>query len=469
MTRKTGKDLMKAAQNADYKAIKACLDDGVPANYIEKGAFNEDPITLLLGTAGFHEGGSDTQTMKCIKLLFEHGADLNHVGGGDGGGYTPMDAPDITEPNNPLDLFNAVKFVLTHGGKNRRNRDYVMRDFESYGIMSKEQFEQFEKEGETFLTPEEKERQEILKKSVEETNKKYQARMAEEIVKTCVEHYGSDHKVLSAVYSLNGRGNRHGPFEQYYRNGQLEVRGTYNDGKANGLYEAYYENGQLKEKGIFENGEKSGVWELYNENARLSEKLTYKKGLLIGPYEEYYKNGQLMKKGVYNGSDRDQDGSYEEYYENGQLKKKASCLKCDMVYDSVDYVDGLYEEYYKNGQLFKKETYKDGKLIQYEEYRENGQLYEKRSCKGERVSYELYDTNGDLAEVGIMNGRKRIPDEKTTETVKERVGLNARLQQLMGVQDRDLKRRAIRSEVMEFREKYPTKTAGKLSKISGGR
>lgn len=151
MTKKTGKDLMEAARNADYKAIKACLEDGVPANYIEKGAFNEDPITLLLGTAGFHKGGTGTQTMECIKLLFENGADLNHVGGGDGSGYTPMDAPDITKPDNPLDLFNAVKFVLTHGGKNRRNRDYVMRDFESYGIMSKEQFEQFEKEGDEYV------------------------------------------------------------------------------------------------------------------------------------------------------------------------------------------------------------------------------------------------------------------------------------------------------------------------------
>jgi antitoxin component YwqK of YwqJK toxin-antitoxin module len=44
-------------------------------------------------------------------------------------------------------------------------------------------------------------------------------------------------------------GKKDGPFESYYKNGQLEEKGTYKDGEWDGLWEEYYKNGQLKGKG----------------------------------------------------------------------------------------------------------------------------------------------------------------------------------------------------------------------------
>jgi len=55
-------------------------------------------------------------------------------------------------------------------------------------------------------------------------------------------------------------GERHGPFEQYHENGQLEKKGTDKDGHLDGLYEFYHQNGQLKDKGTFNMGEKCGEW-----------------------------------------------------------------------------------------------------------------------------------------------------------------------------------------------------------------
>ena len=40
-------------------------------------------------------------------------------------------------------------------------------------------------------------------------------------------------------------GKKDGPFESYYKNGQLKEKGTYKDGEWDGLWEEYYKNGQL--------------------------------------------------------------------------------------------------------------------------------------------------------------------------------------------------------------------------------
>ena len=56
-----------------------------------------------------------------------------------------------------------------------------------------------------------------------------------------------------------------GPFESYYRSGQLKEKGTYRDGELDGLCEEYYRNGQLSEKGTYKDGEKCGEWLEYRD------------------------------------------------------------------------------------------------------------------------------------------------------------------------------------------------------------
>ena len=51
-----------------------------------------------------------------------------------------------------------------------------------------------------------------------------------------------------------------GPYESYSKDGELEEKGTYKDGKRDGPVEEYYDNGQLYEKGIYRDGEKCGEW-----------------------------------------------------------------------------------------------------------------------------------------------------------------------------------------------------------------
>ena len=51
-----------------------------------------------------------------------------------------------------------------------------------------------------------------------------------------------------------------GPYEEYYNNGQLWVKGTWKDGSSDGPYEEYHEDGQLNEKGTLKDGEECGEW-----------------------------------------------------------------------------------------------------------------------------------------------------------------------------------------------------------------
>ena len=54
-----------------------------------------------------------------------------------------------------------------------------------------------------------------------------------------------------------------GPFESYYGNGQLQIKGTYKNGVFHGPYQLYYENGQLSEDGIYKDGKLHGPYENY--------------------------------------------------------------------------------------------------------------------------------------------------------------------------------------------------------------
>ena len=62
------------------------------------------------------------------------------------------------------------------------------------------------------------------------------------------------------VTTFHCPGGPDGPFETYYDNGQLRVKGTMKDGEWDGPTERYHENGQLREKGTLKDNEKCGEW-----------------------------------------------------------------------------------------------------------------------------------------------------------------------------------------------------------------
>ena len=70
----------------------------------------------------------------------------------------------------------------------------------------------------------------------------------------------------------------HGPWVNYWGNGQLFSKRTYKDGKMDGPWVSYWDNGQLHYKGTFKDGKEHGPSVEYHEDGKLSFKGTYKNG-----------------------------------------------------------------------------------------------------------------------------------------------------------------------------------------------
>ena len=63
---------------------------------------------------------------------------------------------------------------------------------------------------------------------------------------------------------INDNGERHGPWEDYYTNGNILSKLNYINGKFHGLYESYYSNGKLWYKVNYVNGVEHGLSEWYS-------------------------------------------------------------------------------------------------------------------------------------------------------------------------------------------------------------
>ena len=157
MAKKTGKDLLEAAERIDYDGILACLEDGVPGSYVEPKSYvkvfeRSSPVARILASVNKPEFSSNNAAA-CIKLLHEHGADLNYR---DNGGF-PLDyvegiyTDDFDERRSvQRNMYNAVAYVLTHGGRQTRKEISVSDVLAYQGVMGNPEFHRLTVIGETY-------------------------------------------------------------------------------------------------------------------------------------------------------------------------------------------------------------------------------------------------------------------------------------------------------------------------------
>jgi antitoxin component YwqK of YwqJK toxin-antitoxin module len=74
---------------------------------------------------------------------------------------------------------------------------------------------------------------------------------------------------------------RHGPFREFYPNGQVATEGEYEDGLQQGLWRDYHENGQVAAEGYFVDGAEDGVWQFWNAKGKMEETIVYRDGVEI--------------------------------------------------------------------------------------------------------------------------------------------------------------------------------------------
>ncbi|OEJ99700.1 toxin-antitoxin system YwqK family antitoxin [Roseivirga misakiensis] len=157
----------------------------------------------------------------------------------------------------------------------------------------------------------------------------------------------------------------------YHKNGKVESKCTYVEGKKHGSCEFYAPDGALqmiknydKEKGIvsyqYEKSDgnltdpipiintESTTIKAYYRNGKISVSQGYKNGLLNGKTIYYFPNGNISEEIDY--LDGDSHGFTKEFYSNGQLY-----IEQEWYYD---YLVGKSKIYYENGQLKRVTDYR---------------------------------------------------------------------------------------------------------------
>lgn len=170
---------------------------------------------------------------------------------------------------------------------------------------------------------------------------------------------------LKEEYFLNNKNKKSidGLYTAYYLNGNLKIKGFFEQNKQNGLWEFYYENGNKKSSGYYVNNLPEGNWKYYYENKRLQMEGKLKNGQKDSTWNFYYEDQVIKSMGDYeNGAIT---GPWKYFYEDGRVKGDALLTNNS----------GWYKEYYVDGTLKMEGLLKNGlgdSIWHY--YHENGIL-----------------------------------------------------------------------------------------------
>jgi antitoxin component YwqK of YwqJK toxin-antitoxin module len=87
-----------------------------------------------------------------------------------------------------------------------------------------------------------------------------------------------------------------------------------------GIYHEYYKNGNIKVKGVYKNKKRDGDWSYFYENGKLWSYGEYTLGVRNGASSVYFENGVLKMEGNY--FNNKQVGLWKFYNEKGKLIKE---------------------------------------------------------------------------------------------------------------------------------------------------
>lgn len=129
--------------------------------------------------------------------------------------------------------------------------------------------------------------------------------------------------------------------------------GKYLDSRKTGPWKEYYANGNVKNKITFENNRPNGYAIMYHENGKIAEEGLWKNNRWVGEYKLYHENGQVAQEFQFNATGK-REGVQKYYYENGQLMIEGDWKEGKEA--------GMLKEYYENGDIKAEKNFKDGNL-----------------------------------------------------------------------------------------------------------
>jgi len=234
----------------------------------------------------------------------------------------------------------------------------------------------------------------------------------------------------------NGRLQEEWSYEyEYYDNGELKTKKSFNNGVKIGLWTTWFNNGKKKEEGKWKNNQYmllnrwnkngkflvkdgKGGWVSKNEDGSKKHKQMYEDGVLtvdLSYMQEYFDNGQLKSEKSYQNDSP--DGDWYTWHRNGQ-KQEQGLWKNDEYFlinrwsstgkFLVENGDGGWVSRVADGRKKWKKMYKDGQLAgkwtyKYTEH-ENGQIKSEVSYKNgiRDGAWIVWHENGQKKEEGLI-------------------------------------------------------------------
>ncbi|MES2590479.1 MAG: hypothetical protein V4608_01255 [Bacteroidota bacterium] len=165
---------------------------------------------------------------------------------------------------------------------------------------------------------------------------------------------------MGTKFNINESGELDGESISYYKNGEIESKGSFLNKQRHGYWEFYWYTGKLQSSGNYVEGKYNGIWKEYIDGY-LHSINTYNDGKLDGHSEAWFSNGLVNWKGRYKNDKEEGEWTFHDIY--GNISEKGEYSNGLKV--------GLWEE---GGQIIS--YYTDGKRISTEKEKQNSKKEE---------------------------------------------------------------------------------------------
>lgn len=169
-----------------------------------------------------------------------------------------------------------------------------------------------------------------------------------------------------------------GPYQEWYRNGQVMQSGEYVDGVKQGQFKLFHENGKPTKTENYLNGKLEGAWKIYREDGTVEEQRSYKDNERDGRWIYYAADGKTpTRQEEYKAGSRagtwiyyfpDGKPQVEEHFAGGKLEGTRTVWWDNGNVKSTEaFADGspngTAKAFSKDGKLQKQIEYKNGQEV----------------------------------------------------------------------------------------------------------
>lgn len=99
-----------------------------------------------------------------------------------------------------------------------------------------------------------------------------------------------------ANYVAKGQRFQHGPTGTWYKNGQPQMRGQFENGLREGIFVGWHSNGQKDVVGRFEKDQRVGKWTWWHPNGFKRVEGQFDAGIQVGEWTWWNENGTILKR-----------------------------------------------------------------------------------------------------------------------------------------------------------------------------